>query len=97
MATVLPTKGNLMATKRSRTLAMTGYELMDRKHNILIREMMALVETAQAIQSEIDQVFTEAYNALQVANIRLTQRCPQFLLRCLRMKGRKNSFHPNTH
>ncbi len=71
MAAVLPTKGNLMATKRSRTLAMTGYELMDRKRNILIREMMALVETAQEIQGEIDQVFTEAYTALQVANIRL--------------------------
>ena len=28
MAAVLPTKGNLMATKRSRALAQTGYELM---------------------------------------------------------------------
>ena len=31
MANLLPTKGNLIAAKRSRTLARTGYELMDRK------------------------------------------------------------------
>ena len=28
MAAILPTKGNLMAAKRSRALATTGYELM---------------------------------------------------------------------
>ena len=39
MANLLPTKGNLIAAKRSRMLAQTGYELMDRKRNILIREI----------------------------------------------------------
>lgn len=71
MAAVLPTKGNLMATKRSRALAQTGYELMDRKRNILIREMMALMDTAKEVQDQIDSVFTEAYASLQTANIRL--------------------------
>lgn len=71
MAAVLPTKGNLMATKRSRALAQTGYELMDRKRNILIREMMGLMDTAKAVQDQIDTVFTEAYESLQAANIKL--------------------------
>ena len=71
MAAVLPTKGNLMATKRSRALAQTGYELMDRKRNILIREMMSLMDTAKSVQDQIDTVFTEAYESLQVANIKL--------------------------
>lgn len=71
MATVLPTKGNLMATKRSRSLARTGYELMDRKRNILIREMMSLIDTAKSVQDQIDAVFTEAYASLRRANIRL--------------------------
>ena len=71
MAAVLPTKGNLMATKRSRALAQTGYELMDRKRNILIREMMSLMETAKEVQEQIDTVFTEAYASLQTANIKL--------------------------
>ena len=71
MAAILPTKGNLMAAKRSRALASTGYELLDRKRNILIREMMGLMDTAKAVQDQIDVVFTEAYAALQKANISL--------------------------
>lgn len=71
MAAVLPTKGNLMAAKRSRALAQTGYELMDRKRNILVREMMTLLDSAGRIQQEIDQVFQSAYAALALANIQL--------------------------
>lgn len=71
MAAILPTKGNLMAAKRSRTLATTGYELMDRKRNILIREMMSLMDTAKTVQTQIDTIFAEAYAALQKANIKL--------------------------
>ena len=71
MANLLPTKGNLIAAKRSRMLAQTGYELMDRKRNILIRELMGMMDTAKELQGQIDAVFTEAYTALQAANIRL--------------------------
>ena len=70
MAAVLPTKGNLMAAKQSRELARTGYDLMDRKRNLLIREMMAMMDDAKAVQSRIDTVFSEAYAALQVSNVR---------------------------
>lgn len=71
MAAVLPTKSNLMAAKRSRALALTGYELMDRKRNILVREMMDLMDDASRLQSRIDTVFQDAYAALAQANIRL--------------------------
>ena len=37
-----PTKGNLILAKNSLTLARQGYELMDKKRNILIRELMGL-------------------------------------------------------
>lgn len=60
-----------MAAKRSRALAQTGYELMDRKRNILVREMMSLMDDAAAVQREIDQVFHSAYAALSRANIEL--------------------------
>ena len=40
----VPTKGNLMNTKKSLALAKNGYELLDRKRNILIREMMTLMQ-----------------------------------------------------
>lgn len=71
MANVVPTKGNLMALNRTLTLARMGYDLMDRKRNILIREMMRLIDAAADLQGRIDITFKEAYKALQVANIML--------------------------
>ena len=66
---IFPTKGNLIMVKNSLELAKQGYELMDKKRNILIRELMNLNEEAKAIQSEINDTFTNAYEALQQANI----------------------------
>ena len=68
MAAIAPTKGNLARIKRSLGLAKMGYELMDRKRNILIREMMQLIDKAKELQAEIDSTFTRAYSALQEAN-----------------------------
>ena len=64
-----PTKGNLMLAKNSLALARQGYDLMDKKRNILIRELMDLIEEARTIQEEIDSTFTYAYQCLQRANI----------------------------
>ena len=64
-----PTKGNLILAKNSLALARQGYDLMDRKRNILIRELMNLIDEARDIQNEIDSTFTYAYRCLQSANI----------------------------
>lgn len=66
-----PTKGNLILAKNSLELARQGYELMDKKRNILIRELMNLIDQAKEIQSEIDKTFSTAYKALQKANIEM--------------------------
>lgn len=66
-----PTKGNLILAKNSLALASQGYELMDKKRNILLRELMNLIDQAKDIQSEIDTTYTAAYAALQKANIEL--------------------------
>ena len=66
-----PTKGNLIAAKNSLNLANMGYGLMDKKRNILIRELMGMIDEAKGIQSEIDSTFRAAYAALQKANIEL--------------------------
>lgn len=69
MAQTAPTKGNLNAAKRSRALAETGYELMDRKRNILIREIMGLMDEAEELQERIDRTFSEAYASMRLAEI----------------------------
>ena len=70
MPNIAPTKGNLISAKRELALAKLGYELMDRKRTVLIREMMSLIKKAKDIQTEIDRVFSCAYEALKEANIR---------------------------
>lgn len=66
-----PTKGNLILAKNSLTLAKQGYELMDKKRNILIRELMELIDQAEDIQGEILETYETAYRALEQANIEL--------------------------
>jgi V/A-type H+/Na+-transporting ATPase subunit D len=66
-----PTKGNLILAKNSLALAKQGYELMDKKRNILIRELMELIDKAKDIQSDIDTTFTTAYKSLQKANMEI--------------------------
>lgn len=71
MSTMAPTKGNLMAAKHSRELAENGFELMDRKRSILVRELMALIDQAEDIQKRIDEAFERAYYAIRMSNITL--------------------------
>ena len=59
-----------MLAKNSLTLAKQGYELMDKKRNILIRELMDLIDEARDIQDEIDSTFTYAYQCLQSCQYR---------------------------
>ena len=66
-----PTKGNLILAKNSLALSRQGFELMDKKRNILIREMMELIDQAKDIQTQIDETFRTAYRALQKANMEL--------------------------
>lgn len=65
----VPTKGNLINTKKSLALAKTGFELLDKKRNILIREMMTLIDHANILQQKFDAAYEEAYIALQTANV----------------------------
>ena len=44
-----PTKGNLMLAKNSLALAHQGYDLMDKKRNILLKELMSLIDEAKDI------------------------------------------------
>lgn len=66
-----PTKGNLIIAQNTLHMSQQGYELLDKKRNILIKELMDLIDKATDIQNQIDITFKEAYAALQEANIEL--------------------------
>ena len=44
-----PTKGNLILAKNSLALAVQGYGLMDKKRNILLKELTGLIGQARSI------------------------------------------------
>lgn len=66
---IFPTKGNLLKVKKSLQLSQLGYELLDRKRNILIRELMTLIDTAKSLRGSIEDTYQAAYTALMYANI----------------------------
>lgn len=65
------TRSNLMAAKSSLELALKGFELLDRKRNVLVMNMMGFIDRAEEIQQKMGEIFSEAYEALQIANITL--------------------------
>ncbi len=66
-----PTKANLIKSKSMLSFSRKGYDLLDKKRNVLIREMMGLVERANVIQNNIQANFESAFEALKFANITL--------------------------
>ena len=67
-----PTKGNLMLAKNSLALANQGYELMDKKRNILLKELMGLIDEAKHIkydekQNDLTYSFGDTGESLDIA------------------------------
>lgn len=67
----VPTKGNLINLKQQLILASQGHDLLEKKRNIIMRELVELIESARQIQEEILRVFEQAYESLQLANLDL--------------------------
>jgi len=66
---IAPTKSNLIKAKASLELSNKGFELLDKKRNVLIKEMMGLVDSAKEIQKKIGTTLEDAYWHLQSVNI----------------------------
>jgi V/A-type H+-transporting ATPase subunit D len=71
MKNIIPTKGNLLQLKKSIQLATTGYELMDKKRVVLIKEMTLMLGKVREVRKRIEVIFAKAYLSLQDANITL--------------------------
>lgn len=69
MENIAPTKSNLMSAQNSLEFSQKGFELLDKKRNVLIREMMSYMGRAEELQNRINVTFKEAYDALRQANI----------------------------
>jgi len=68
---IASTKANLMAAQISLDFSKKGYDLLDKKRNVLIRKMMEFMDRAKENQQKMQEIFKDAYEALTVANITL--------------------------
>lgn len=91
--TMAPTKGNLMTAKNTLRLSKQGYEMLDKKRNILVREMMLLIEEAKDVQSGIETTFAEAYHALERANIMMGTAMVQDIMHSIRVEDSVNIYN----
>lgn len=71
MKNIIPTKGNLLQLKKSIQLAKIGYDLMDKKRVVLIKEMTSILDQVRQVRKKISVIFVNAYLALQEANMTL--------------------------
>lgn len=62
---IAPTKSNLLTMKEQLAVSTNGYELLEEKREILVRELMHLVEKVKLLEKQMDKLIEEAYPALK--------------------------------
>lgn len=62
---IAPTKSNLLQMKEQLAISTNGYELLEEKREILVRELMRMVEKVKLLEEEIDKVIAKAYPAFK--------------------------------
>lgn len=60
---IAPTKSNLLAMKEQLSVSVNGYELLEEKREILVRDLMELVDKVKSLETQIDSVIQKAYPA----------------------------------
>lgn len=64
---VAPTRSNLISIRRRLELVRQGHDLLDRKREVLINEILAVIEDAERIQFQVQDQFARAYDAIEEA------------------------------
>ncbi len=67
MQTISPTRINLIQTKRTLNLAESGREILERKRDILLRELRHSIYDAERAREELSSVLSKAYSSLRDA------------------------------
>jgi len=66
---VPPTRGNLLRIRQQLRFAREGYEILDRKREVLTTELMHLAHDAETLQREVWDILARAYPALEKARM----------------------------
>jgi V/A-type H+-transporting ATPase subunit D len=66
---IAPTRSNLIRVKKELQFAREGYEILDRKREVLTTELVRVAHEAEVHQQEIWKLLTSAYRALEKAQL----------------------------
>jgi V/A-type H+-transporting ATPase subunit D len=69
MLKVAPTKSNLLSLKRQLAFAEEGFDLLEQKRQILIRELMSRLGRAREAEREVAEAMRPAFAALREATL----------------------------
>jgi V/A-type H+-transporting ATPase subunit D len=66
---IAPTRSNLIRVKKDLQFAREGYEILDRKREVLTTELVRVAHEAEVLQKEVWNLLTPAYRALEMAQL----------------------------
>jgi V/A-type H+-transporting ATPase subunit D len=66
---VAPTRSNLFAVRDALGLAQEGYEILDKKREVLTMELMHVAHDAASLQDQVWEMLADAYGDLEVARL----------------------------
>jgi len=66
---IAPTHSNLLRMREALELAREGYEILDKKREVLTTELMHVAHDAAVLQERVWKLLAEAYRALEMARL----------------------------
>ena len=68
---VPPTRSNLLRIKKDLQFAKEGYEILNRKREVLTTELIAMSKNAEELQTRVWGLLAEAYDAMEKAQLKM--------------------------
>jgi len=68
---VPPTRSNLLRIKKDLQFAKEGYEILNRKREVLTSELIAMSKNAEELQTRVWGLLAEAYDAMEKAQLKM--------------------------
>lgn len=68
-----PTRSNLLRLRQELEFAREGYEILDRKREVLTSELLRIAHDAEQLQAQVRELAAAAYRALEKARLTMGQ------------------------
>jgi V/A-type H+-transporting ATPase subunit D len=68
-----PTRSNLLRMKKELKFAQEGYQILDRKREVLATELMHLAHDGEILQTQVWELLAEAYHLLDLTRLTMGQ------------------------